>query len=226
MNIKSRPCFFLPSIVFIIIFFTPGHLLSSDRGRFIDPAGHGYLALFLFPFFSDSIFQTVSLTKKSQRKEEMKMYKKIMVPLDGSELAECVLPHVKVIARGCSSGELILLRVVEPERLYSVSHSPIEPNLAATRESERRKAAGDYLDAIANRLSDPGLTCTVKAIVGRVAESLVDYCAKNSVDLIIIATHGRSGITRWVRGSVADKILRSSKIPVMIVRAPGTEDAV
>ena len=151
------------------------------------------------------------------------MYRKIMVPLDGSPLAECVLPHVEAIAGGCPVRELVLLRVVEPERVYSVSNSPIDPNLAAARESERRKEAEDYLHAVADRLDEPGLVCEVKSIVGRVAESLADYCIDHNVDLIIIATHGHSGVTRWVRGSVADKILRSSSIPVLVIRAPGTE---
>lgn len=154
------------------------------------------------------------------------MYKKIMVPLDGSSLAECVLPHVEAIAKGCAVKGLILLRVVEPERVYTVSDSSIDPNLAATRESERKKAAEKYLNEIADRITEMGLPCEVKAVAGRVAERLVDYCVENGVDLIIIATHGRSGVTRWVRGSVADKILRSSTIPVMMVRAPGTENAV
>ena len=154
------------------------------------------------------------------------MYKKIMVPLDGSTLAECVLPHVEAIANGCPVQELILLRIVEPERVYSVSDSSIDPNLAAARESDCKKTAEDYLGEIADKIDAPGLTCTVKAIVGRVAESLVDYCVEKGVDLIIIATHGRSGVTRWVRGSVADKILRSSKIPVMMIRAPGTEQGI
>ena len=154
------------------------------------------------------------------------MYKKIMVPLDGSSLAECVLPHVEAIAKGCAVKGLILLRVVEPERVYTVSDSSIDPNLAATRESERKKAAEKYLNEIADRITEMGLACEVEAVAGRVAEQLVDYCVENGVDLIIIATHGRSGVTRWVRGSVADKILRSSTIPVMMVRAPGTENAV
>jgi nucleotide-binding universal stress UspA family protein len=156
----------------------------------------------------------------------MKMYEKIMVPLDGSALAECVLPHVEAIAKGCFAKELLLLRVIEPERVYSASNYPMDPSLATSRESERRKFAEDYLKQIADRLTGTGAKCRIKVILGRVAESLVDYCVKNDVDLIIIATHGRSGITRWVRGSVADKILRSSKIPVMMVRAPGTESGV
>ena len=154
------------------------------------------------------------------------MYKKIMVPLDGSELAECVLPHVEAIANGCPVQELILLRVVEPERIYAVQDSPIDPNLAAARESEGKRIAREYLAGIVDRLDTPGLKITPKAIVGRVAERLVDSCVDEGVDLIIIATHGRSGVTRWVRGSVADKILRSSNIPVMMIRAPGTEQGI
>ena len=152
------------------------------------------------------------------------MYKKIMVPLDGSKLAECVIPHVEAIAEGCQSAELVLLRIVEPERVYTVSDSAMDPNLAAARESERRKAAESYLETIASHFPQDKMECTCKAITGRVAEKLVDYCVENSVDLIIIATHGRSGVTRWVRGSVADKILHSSTIPVLMVRAPGTEN--
>jgi len=154
------------------------------------------------------------------------MYEKIMVPLDGSELAECVLPHVEAIARGCASKELVLLRVVEPEKVYIGSDYAIDPKNAAAREVGRIEAAEVYLNEIGSRLSETGLKCKMEAIPGRVAESLVDYCVKGHVDLIIIATHGHSGITRWVRGSVADKILRSSRIPVMMVRAPGTEEGV
>lgn len=154
------------------------------------------------------------------------MYKTVMVPLDGSTLAECVLPHVDAIVNGCPVKELILLRVVEPERIYSVADSPIDPNLAASRESEGKVLAEEYLKEITERLDMPGLTITYKAIVGRVAESLIDASIEKEVDLIIIATHGHSGVTRWVRGSVADKILRSSKIPVMMIRAPGTEQGI
>ncbi len=59
-------------------------------------------------------------------------------------------------------------------------------------------------------------------IVGEVADSLIDYSEANDIDLILIATHGRSEVSRWVRGSIADRILRASQIPVVMVRAPGT----
>ena len=159
-------------------------------------------------------------------KEEMDMYDKIMVPLDGSALAECVLPHVEAIANGCPVRELILLRVIESERTYTVADTPVDPNLLAAREIEAKKTAVEYLNDISKRLDTPGLKITAKALVGRVAENLVDHCIEEEVDLIIIATHGRSGVTRWVRGSVADKILRSSRIPVMVIRAPGTEEGI
>jgi nucleotide-binding universal stress UspA family protein len=61
---------------------------------------------------------------------------------------------------------------------------------------------------------------------GRVTECLVDYTGKNDIDIILIATHGRGGVTRWVRGSVADKILRSANVPVLMVRAPGTKGGI
>jgi nucleotide-binding universal stress UspA family protein len=57
---------------------------------------------------------------------------------------------------------------------------------------------------------------------GREAESLVDFVEANGIEMIIIATHGRSGVSRWVRGSIADRILRASRVPVLMVRAPGT----
>ena len=151
------------------------------------------------------------------------MYRKIMVPLDGSNLAECVFPHVDAIINGLPVRELSLLRVVKPERVYAVSDSPIDPNLASSRESERKQIADDYLRSVAERFEESGVTCETKSMVGRVADSLVDYSIDNKIDLIIIATHGRSGVTRWVMGSVADKIMRSSKIPVLMIRAPGTE---
>ena len=59
-------------------------------------------------------------------------------------------------------------------------------------------------------------------VVGKVADTLVDCTEANNNDLILIATHGRSGVSRWVRGSIADRILRAASIPVLMVRAPGT----
>jgi len=153
------------------------------------------------------------------------MYKKIMVPLDGSKLAECVLPHVEAFVKRFKIGNVILVRVVEPERNYGGEYA-IDPNIIAGRESARQSSAKDYLNEIVERLPKGDTAFQVEVMVGRVAESLAGYAENNDVDLILIATHGRSGVTRWVRGSVADKVLRSSKIPVLMVRAPGTEKGI
>lgn len=153
------------------------------------------------------------------------MYKKIMVPLDGSDLAECVLPHMEAFIKGFNVYNVVLVRVVEPERAYYGEFS-IDPEIVAESESARKSAAKDYLNQVANRVKHETSELHTEVITGRVSEGLADYAEKNDIDLILVATHGRSGVTRWVRGSVADKILRSSKIPVLMVRAPGTEKGV
>lgn len=154
------------------------------------------------------------------------MYNTIMAPLDGSELAECVLRHVEAIATGCKTKEVLLLRVVEPEKIQQSADYLIDPELLARRERERIKAAENYLGNVAEKLAKVGLSCKTKCILGQVAESLIDHCSHDSIDLILIATHGRSGVTRWVMGSVAEKIVRSSTTPVMMIRAPGTENGI
>ena len=149
-----------------------------------------------------------------------------MVPLDGSELAECVLPHVEGLIKGCHVGHVVFVRVVQPHMPSHYGEVPISPESYEKTESARKSEAKDYLDQIKNRLKYEGTELHSEVLVGRVADSLADYTEKNDIDLILIATHGRSGVTRWVRGSIADKILRSSNVPVLIVRAPGTKGGI
>jgi len=151
------------------------------------------------------------------------MYKKIMVPLDGSNLAECVLPHVETIAKSCQSPEVLLVRAVEPIAI------PYGREMATITSMEELKAfevhnradAEKYLKEAVARLSKAGIKARADVINGKAAEALVDFATKNDVDLLVIATHGRSGISRWVWGSVADRLLRSICVPVLMVRAPG-----
>jgi len=159
------------------------------------------------------------------RKGGRKMYNKILVPLDGSGLAECVLPHVEAFAKGFKTSAVILVRVVEPEIPHSGEHG-FSQELYNKRKSDRKSSAKDYLDKIVNRLKDKGAALQAEVLEGRVTESLAQYALDNDVDLILIATHGRSGVTRWVRGSVADKVLRSANVPVLMVRAPGTKGGI
>jgi nucleotide-binding universal stress UspA family protein len=154
------------------------------------------------------------------------MYKNIMVPLDGSELAECVLPHVEAFVKGFNLSDVTLVRVVEPETHYYYGEVHEDPQTVAQREADRKASAQDYLNKVANRIKSEGTMVRTEVFVGRVTESLTDYAEKNDIELILIATHGRSGVTRWVRGSVADKILRSANVPVLMVRAPGTKGGI
>jgi len=156
------------------------------------------------------------------------VYKKILVPLDGSELAECVLPHVESIANGCGVQEVVFLRVVEPLRWavgppYEVEDYSIglmERDISLI-DSENKVTAEKYLDQLITRTKYEGVTIQSEVVIGRAAESIAEYVTKNGFELIIIATHGRSGVSRWVLGSVSDRVLRSACVPVLMIRAPG-----
>lgn len=155
------------------------------------------------------------------------MYKKIMVPLDGSELAECVLPHVDGFVTGCQVETVIFVRVVEPTHYSAVSltsspqfHKTMQEN-AKLIEEEEKSSAARYLKKVISRVKQGGIKYKADVLVGKVADRLVDYADANEIDLVLIATHGRSGISRWVRGSIADRVLRSSRAPVLMIRAGG-----
>ena len=148
------------------------------------------------------------------------MYQHIMVPLDGSELAECVLPHVEAIAGGCKVSKVTLVRVVAPLHLYGGVEFSISPEERQRLEVDSMDIARNYLDEMVKRLRDNGIVAQSEVLFGNVIDELVEYADKNKVDLIVIATHGRSGVGRWVWGSDADRILRSAHVPVLMVRVP------
>lgn len=147
------------------------------------------------------------------------MYKKIMVPLDGSKLAECVLPHVQTLAQGSKVNEIVFVRVVEP--FYPRGDYVIEEAQIKKIEAAHKEAAQEYLKNLASQVKFNGIKVSYEVLFGNVADTLAEFVSKNQIDLIVIATHGRSGVSRWVWGSVADRILRSSCVPVLMVRAPG-----
>jgi nucleotide-binding universal stress UspA family protein len=153
------------------------------------------------------------------------MYKKIMVPLDGSELAECVLPHVEAITAGCKITSVVFVRVMSPIQLtasipsdgiFGFSEEKLEQ-----MEEQRKQTAVAYLKKIVESTRLEGAVLSYEVLKGPVANTLAHWAESNGVDLIAIASHGRSGVSRWVMGSVADRILRSACVPVLIIRAPG-----
>ncbi len=141
------------------------------------------------------------------------MYSKILAPLDGSGIAECILPHVEAIATKNDAVDVTFLYVVEP------LNTPLtDPEFKSLIESKAKSAADRYLKELIRGLSYKE-RAHGKVILGKAADSILDYSAESKMDLIIMASHGLSGIRRWVRGSVADKVLHESRIPVLRIRA-------
>jgi len=149
------------------------------------------------------------------------MYKHIMVPLDGSELAECVLPHVETLAQGRNAKKITLVRVIEPLHMYGGVESRFSPEERQHLEEDALKVAREYLDKKVKQLADKGVKVQADVLSGHVVDTIINYTTNNNVDIIVLATHGRSGISRWVWGSVTDRLLRSACIPILMVRAPG-----
>jgi len=149
------------------------------------------------------------------------MYKRIMVPLDGSKLAECVLPHLETVVKGCLSPEVVVVRAVEPLSVPYGREIAKFTSLEQVKafETHQEAEAEKYLKEIVARLRKTGVNARADLVYGKADEVLSDYATKNDVDLVIIATHGRSGISRWVWGSVAGRLIRSVRVPVLMVRA-------
>ena len=151
------------------------------------------------------------------------MYKKILVPLDGSELAEHVLEHVKAAAKGCQDPRVTLLQVIEP-LLISFKADITIANKYREEEDKFEASVQDYLSRVAEPLKKSGIaveTAIINITHGSVAGEILNYAKDNGVDLIIMSTHGKSGSSRWHFGSVSDRVASHSTIPVLIVTPSG-----
>ena len=172
------------------------------------------------------------------------MYTKILVPLDGSKTAESVLPHLQTVAKGCGTQEVILLSVTEALSGYTqkvepfnaagiMSSSIVSPNVLPPRDpvmhvphatGKKLQQATKYLARIAKRLRAEEFMVRIEVLVGSPAQEIIKYAQENNGDLIVMSSHGRTGIDRWAHsigayGGVADKVLRASPIPVLVVKA-------
>ncbi|MDX9822207.1 MAG: universal stress protein [Syntrophales bacterium] len=141
------------------------------------------------------------------------MYQKVLVPLDGSPLAECALPEVKHLAKGGFVGEVFLVNVVET---YSVALA--ESIDASALHAAHRDAAQDYLERIMKQLSSEGIRTKMELLEGSPSQAIVSYAKENKVDLIVIATHGHTGMARLMFGSVALRVLHDAHTPVLLIR--------
>jgi len=146
------------------------------------------------------------------------MYQKILVPLDGSSLAESVLPHVRALA-STHNAEVVLLQVIV-DPIYDLIL--IGPKLAtATHEGmfSQREGAQTYLDCLALQLREHGVRVTTLIAEGMVVEKILDCAKQVAADVIVLTTHGHSLSCRWKLGNVTYRLVHDSEIPVLLVRA-------
>jgi len=145
----------------------------------------------------------------------MIMYQKILVPLDGSKLAEQAIPYATELCKGNTI--VTLLQVVHlplPLAAPDVSMAVPMPD-----PQELRQEALDYLESMAGELRQEGLNIETVAIEQDVtADAIVNYAKEHDMDLIVMTTHGRSGFSRLVFGSVAESVVRQTPCPVLLIR--------
>jgi len=155
------------------------------------------------------------------------MFRRVVVPLDGSELAERALPQAEDLAR-LASAPLHLVRVVDVTSLLrgayglAVEYAAVDPLLR-----DERAAAQDYLDRMAREVAARGFAVTTELREGLASRELIDIGQPD--DLVVMASHGRGGVARWFLGSVAEEVVRRSRAPVLLVRSdpvPGSDASV
>jgi nucleotide-binding universal stress UspA family protein len=152
------------------------------------------------------------------------MYRRILVPLDGSKLAECALPHAEALAKGCDTEKVILVSVTERLQGYRAFEDPSQPlgqRLAPEAFGKKETQAQRYLGRIAKTMEAKGIKVDTEVLLGEPAEEIIICTKHHECDLIVMSSHGRSGVSRWTHGSVADRVSRGSPVPVLMVRAPG-----
>ena len=151
------------------------------------------------------------------------MYEKILVPLDGSRVGEAALVDVEELALKMmpeTPVEVTLLQVVTPmtyDFLTEDQDAQLPYNDLDLKKIERY--AQQYLDRVAARLRSRGINVKTVVAEGHEAEEIIKAAQNTQADLMAMSTHGRSGLRRWALGSITDKVLHESDVPVLTVRA-------
>ena len=155
------------------------------------------------------------------------MYEQILVALDGSELAERILPHAEALAEKFNS-EVTLLRAITSLGTIIASTSspsvlgqpsPMYPTVDPTElQSAEAVEATEYMQPVAERLATRGIRTVIATPEGSAAEAILEYASNNGTDLIAMTTHGRTGLGRTFLGSIADEVVRSAACPVLLIR--------
>jgi nucleotide-binding universal stress UspA family protein len=176
------------------------------------------------------------------------MYNRVVVPLDGSKLAETALPHLEEIARGCNVQEIMLISVTEAVKgripVEDVYEHPVSerhitegmPEVGTTqwgpvyssrvpdvqeipvRLGKMAKTAGDYLCRIAEKLDAKGLNVTATVLIGEPADQIVKYVNEQKADLLIMASTGKPKMSRWDISHIAEKVIKDFPGQVLLVK--------
>lgn len=194
--------------------------------RQIVMATHGYggISRWVHGSVAERVLQAASVPLLLVRAHEQlsgasyaPMYcRRILIPLDGSAVAEKVLAPAIRIARALDA-ELVLFQVLTIFSSLSLMgewYLPVESIVDITREDTQA-----YLARIASKLEVRGIKVSTDIKIGGVANAILQYAEANQIDLIAMCTHGRTGLARWALGSVADRVLRAGRIPLLLVRA-------
>lgn len=144
------------------------------------------------------------------------MFRKILVPLDGSDLAENALEAAFALARQFRS-EVILLRVVVPDEILVSLPALLPPAaLYPAKSFHQSEEAEAYLFGVKVRWSASGVRIRTEVAAGTPPEVIVTFAREHAVDLIVMSTHGRTGFSRLIYGSVAEAVLRGAHLPVLL----------
>ena len=149
------------------------------------------------------------------------MYQHILVPLDGSKRAETILPYVEDMALVRNS-TVIFLQVIEPGATMVTPYDMV-PYYDADLAQQWVEEAKQYLGALSGEFRDKGIVTEILVEQGPVVRTILDVAARENVDLIAMASHGRSGLARVFYGSVAAGILHQADRPLLLVRACNKE---
>jgi nucleotide-binding universal stress UspA family protein len=150
--------------------------------------------------------------------EEKRLIRRILVPLDGSEIGEAAIPSVVALVQALGT-ELILFQAIAPIRVSTAQFEDSWVAINQKDEEVRRNTTAGYLEEVAKPLRESGFSVSMAIGSGSPADQIIDYAEANTIDLIAMSTHGRSGIGRWVFGSVTDKVLHAGNKAVFVVRA-------
>ena len=144
---------------------------------------------------------------------------RVLISLDGSPVAEGIIPYVESLIKGTDS-EVVLLMIIEPITLPHMATYRDHEEYQEKLMSHAEKEAKNYLSKMEGALRDKGIKVSSALLRGKPNQAILKYAEDNSISLIALTTHGYSGISKWVYGSVASHVIEGSSKPVLLVRPP------